>query len=265
VLGLEIGRVTLIVFSISVLVLAGFSANEKVYAGGGNGECVADYDCAGENTIISVNIIGDPVIYLDSENKMIRAKVVIENFDPAGDGYYFVKVTNSSGYVVKETEIFPMNKGNQIYGTEFAHIITTQVPGTFQILIYTEFGTATATATVSLLETKPNVQQSVEEEAAPESEPAPATKKVPGWIKNNAKWWSEGQIVDSDFVSGIQFMIKERIINIPNLPEQASETAEEKIPDWIQNNAGWWADGLISEDDFVNGIKYLVEKGIIKV
>ncbi len=164
-LGLEIGRVTLIVFSISILVLAGFSANEKVYAGGGNGECVADYDCAGENTIISVNIIGDPVIYLDSENKMIRVKVVIENFDPAGDGYYFVKVTNSSGYVVKETEIFPMNKGNQIWGTEFAHIITTQVPGTFQILIYTEFGTATATATVSLLETNPNVEESVKEEA----------------------------------------------------------------------------------------------------
>jgi len=90
-------------------------------------------------------------------------------------------------------------------------------------------------------------------------------EKVPGWIKNNAKWWSEGQIGDSDFVNGIQFMIKEKIINIPNLPEQASETAEEQVPDWIRNNAGWWANGLISEDDFVNGIKYLVEHGIIKV
>jgi len=99
----------------------------------------------------------------------------------------------------------------------------------------------------------------------PEPEPTPIMEKVPGWIKNNAKWWAEGQIGDSDFVSGIQFMIKEKIINIPNLPEQASETAEEKVPDWIRNNAGWWADGLISEDDFLNGIKYLVEQGIIKV
>ncbi|GFN40375.1 MAG: hypothetical protein YK1309IOTA_1670001 [Marine Group I thaumarchaeote] len=97
----------------------------------------------------------------------------------------------------------------------------------------------------------------------------PVTKtvkeKVPGWIKNNAKWWSEGQIGESDFVGGIQYMIKEKIINIPDLPEQASTTAEEKVPDWIKNNAGWWADGLISEDDFVNGIKWLVEKGIIRV
>lgn len=43
------------------------------------------------------------------------------------------------------------------------------------------------------------------------------------------------------------------------------QISQEKIPDWIKNNAGWWAKGLISEDDFVNGIKYLVEQGIIVV
>ncbi|MCZ6582580.1 MAG: peptidase, partial [Thaumarchaeota archaeon] len=100
----------------------------------------------------------------------------------------------------------------------------------------------------------------------PASIPAsPAKERVPVWIKNNAKWWSEGQIGEADFVNGIQFLIKEKIINIPDLPEQASETAKEKVPDWIKNNAGWWANGLISEDDFVNGIKYLVENGIISV
>jgi len=118
---------------------------------------------ADENTIISLNIIGDSVIYLDSENKILRAKIVIENFDPS-DGYYFMRVSDSSGNLVRETEIFPKNKGNQIWGTEMAHVITNEVPETFEILIYTEFGTATATATVTLLETKPNVEQSVEEE-----------------------------------------------------------------------------------------------------
>ena len=87
---------------------------------------------------------------------------------------------------------------------------------------------------------------------------------IPDWIRNNAKCWSDGQIADSDFTSGIQFMIKENIISIPDLPEQTSETAE-GVPDWVRNNAGWWADGLISDDDFVNGLKYLVEKGIIRV
>jgi len=88
--------------------------------------------------------------------------------------------------------------------------------------------------------------------------------EIPDWIRNNAKWWSEGAIGDSDFTNGIQFMIKENIISIPDLPEQATETAE-GVPDWVRNNAGWWADGLISDDDFISGIKYLVEQGIIRV
>ena len=38
-----------------------------------------------------------------------------------------------------------------------------------------------------------------------------------------------------------------------------------EIPSWVKNNAGWWAEGLLSEDDFLKGIEYLVEKQIIRV
>ncbi len=112
--------------------------------------------------------------------------------------------------------------------------------------------TAQTTFTLGKLEVKPQ----------PEQSESKAT--IPDWIRNNAKWWSEGQIEDSDFVSGIQFMIKENIMVIPDLPEQTSETTQ-GVPDWIRNNAGWWADGMISDNDFVSGIKYLVEQGIIKI
>ena len=37
------------------------------------------------------------------------------------------------------------------------------------------------------------------------------------------------------------------------------------IPQWIKNNAGWWAQGLISDDDFLNGIEYLINEDIIKL
>ena len=36
------------------------------------------------------------------------------------------------------------------------------------------------------------------------------------------------------------------------------------IPEWIKNNAGWWANDNISDSDFLYGIKYLVESNIIK-
>jgi len=88
---------------------------------------------------------------------------------------------------------------------------------------------------------------------------------IPNWIKTTAGWWAEGQIGEADFLGGIQHLIKERIINIPDLPQSASSTANSKVPDWIKNNAGWWANGLIGEDDFVSGIKYLVEQGIMRV
>ena len=88
---------------------------------------------------------------------------------------------------------------------------------------------------------------------------------IPGWIKNNAEWFADGSIGQSDFTKGIEYMIKNGIMKIPNLPPSASGVAETKVPDWIKNNAKWWSEGQITDDDFVKGIQYLVEKGIIRV
>jgi len=132
-------------------------------------------------------------------------------------------------------------------------------------------------------------------------------KQVPEWIKNNAEWWSQGEINDDTFVSGIQYLMKEKIVDIPDLPEQASEKARpsfvdetkdpqsyvdryndetsykewfdenypdytieeavgvpQPIPAWIKNTAGWWAEGMITEDEFLKGIEFLTEKGFSK-
>ena len=37
---------------------------------------------------------------------------------------------------------------------------------------------------------------------------------IPDWIKDNARWWSEGLISDDEYVSAIQYMIKNKIIVI---------------------------------------------------
>ena len=88
---------------------------------------------------------------------------------------------------------------------------------------------------------------------------------IPNWIKNNAGWWSEGFIGDSDFVSGIQFLINEGIMRVPpTTPESSSDTTDE-IPSWIKNNARWWAEGVITDTDFVSGIQWLITNGIIKI
>jgi hypothetical protein len=87
--------------------------------------------------------------------------------------------------------------------------------------------------------------------------------QIPLWIKQNAEWWADGKIGDSDFVQAIQYLIKQKIMKIP-LASSKVEDGNNVIPSWVRNNAKWWADGKIGDSDFIQGIQYLVTNGIIK-
>ena len=95
-----------------------------------------------------------------------------------------------------------------------------------------------------------------------------AQDAIPSWIKNNAGWWADNKIDDFTFAQGIGFLIKNKIIEIHDLSTTPDgEIAIENdivIPSWIKNNAGWWADDNISDSDFLQGIKFLVETNIIQ-
>lgn len=56
-----------------------------------------------------------------------------------------------------------------------------------------------------------------------------------------------------------QFVITDRYKKL----EQ--EKIIEKVPSWVKHNAKWWADGHIGDDDFVQGIQYLITQEIIKI
>ncbi len=44
-----------------------------------------------------------------------------------------------------------------------------------------------------------------------------------------------------------------------------SISQDNKIPSWIKNNAGWWADGQIDDNSFVEGIQFLIKEGLMKI
>jgi hypothetical protein len=90
-----------------------------------------------------------------------------------------------------------------------------------------------------------------------------AYAEVPSWVKNNAGWWADGSIAESEFISGIAFLINDGIISVP--PTTVSSQTSEGVPDWVKNGAGWWADGIISDGEFVNGIQHLMMIGLISV
>ena len=99
-------------------------------------------------------------------------------------------------------------------------------------------------------------------QAEPEVVPTAETS-IPGWIKNNAGWWADGQIDDGSFVSGIQWLITNGIMTIP--PTEQGTGSGDVIPGWIKNNAGWWADGQIDGNSFVSGLQWLISNGIMKI
>ena len=90
-----------------------------------------------------------------------------------------------------------------------------------------------------------------------------SAEQIPSWVKNNAGWWSDGTISESEFLQGIQFLIKEGIIVIP--PTNVSEEKAQKVPEWVKNNAGWWAKGDIDDDSFVQGIQFMIKNGLISI
>ena len=86
---------------------------------------------------------------------------------------------------------------------------------------------------------------------------------VPAWVKNNAGWWADGTISESEFIQGIEFLIQDGIIVVP--PTQVSEQKSQGVPEWVKNNAAWWANGDIDDESFVQGIQFLIKSGLISI
>ncbi len=87
-------------------------------------------------------------------------------------------------------------------------------------------------------------------------------QNVPEWVKNTAGWWSDDTISEREFVSAIEFLINEGIIQV-----QASNSSKDTgtVPEWVKNTAGWWSDDTISEREFVSAIEFLINDNIISV
>ncbi len=86
---------------------------------------------------------------------------------------------------------------------------------------------------------------------------------IPQWVKPMARWWSEGNIEDEEFISALMFLINNKIIEIPSTETSGSSSSE--IPEWVKNNAGWWANDQIDDKSFVSGIQYMIGNRILRI
>jgi len=165
--------------------------------------------------------------------------------DPIGMDVISLETENDSGIFVATIKFF-----------SFTSTTTIKVSGGDSV--YAKYGNLSDTTTIKV----PNIFPNQNEEPR---------IIIPGWIKDIANWWANGQIDNETFVKGIQFLISDGVIIVP--PNEVTSTEEStigqpltlQIPEWIKNNAKWWYEGKITNEVFVDGLQFLVKNGIIIV
>ena len=186
-----------------------------------------------------------------------RTKLIISFLKPDTERIqlhidYRVSVTKDGDYVFGPmSRLLHTSPGTITIPVQFSengsHIVHIEVEG----ILFQPIPLETATFTI-------NVGESI----TPSPTPTPETS-IPGWIKNNAGWWADGQIDDGSFVAGIQWLISNDVMTIPSTEQGTG--SDDVIPSWIKNNAGWWADGQIDDSSFVSGLQWLISNGIMKI
>ncbi|NND87185.1 MAG: peptidase [Nitrosopumilus sp.] len=48
-------------------------------------------------------------------------------------------------------------------------------------------------------------------------------------------------------------------------PSLRSKKTTELVPSWVKNNAGWWADGIVGDNEFVQSIQFLIKEKILVI
>ena len=89
---------------------------------------------------------------------------------------------------------------------------------------------------------------------------------IPKWVQNNALLWSQGQLKDKEFATAIGYLVSQGIIKLQSHAMAGASIVvsdDISIPQWIKNNANWWAKGMITDSDFVKALQYMIDNNII--
>jgi hypothetical protein len=119
---------------------------------------------------------------------------------------------------------------------------------------------------------------------------------IPSWMKVIAVWWGEDKITDQDFVNTFQYLVENKILEIP-LPISVQpecgiglvldeitnecvihdesdtdgifidviEEQKKTVVTLIKTTTLWWGEGKIADQDFIDALQYLVENNVLNI
>ncbi len=218
---------------------------------------------ASELTQIKVTIVGESIINLDETNRLMRASVEVLNYDAAGDGYFYMQLIQPGGKIISEEEILIAPKQNDLWGTEIAGMLDDEkitkggkpVLGQYEIKVITELGTATGSAYFTII--KPS---------DPQGYIPPAEEEIsPTLQDNNSTSITEIENEQDNNSTSITEIENEQEELLEDSELISNGEIEPKVPDWVRNIALWYGEGILSEDEFIDAIRFLIKEGIVIV
>ena len=119
---------------------------------------------------------------------------------------------------------------------------------------------------------------------------------IPAWVRNVAVWWGEEKISNDDFINTFQYLIENKILDIPPPVKiesecglglvlnttsnecvihdksdttgvflDAIEEQQKTVVSLIKTTTLWWGQGKLVDQDFLDALQYLVENNVLIV
>ena len=89
---------------------------------------------------------------------------------------------------------------------------------------------------------------------------------IPVWVQTTAQFWINEDVSDREFTDALGFLVKEKIIDVKvdtPFDDVEEDNKEPQVPDWIRTTTEWWINGQVPEDQFLEGIRWMIQNRII--
>lgn len=98
------------------------------------------------------------------------------------------------------------------------------------------------------------------------AEIAKAAPTIQDWVRIGTSYWVNGDVPDSTFVNGMQYIMENGIVHVPSAPSPPPQPdSTSAIPDWIRANLSHWANGDVPDSVFVSCMQFLINNGTIHI
>jgi len=76
---------------------------------------------------------------------------------------------------------------------------------------------------------------------------------IPAWIKSTASFWVEGDISDSEFITALQFLVKEGILVIPSEQDEKIDVSQLTVQELKEQSVSWNYKDILRNEEYYKG------------